>query len=185
MARQGFMDAPLDAPPTNFTALATFTAEANLWTPALWTPVNAFDMRAGKMYKCSGGGIMQSATAVSWTFTPRFGVSATPSSNITFGASAAVPTTGTVPASSPWYFEFTWVVSSLGLAASGCTATGNGFVVVPSTAILNGIVIPMGGAVPTTLDHTTNQGFILSATCGASASTNSLQVNWVVLQPLN
>lgn len=185
MARQGFMDMPLDAEPTDFTALATFTAEANLWTPNLWTPIPAFDMRAGKAYKLSCGGIMQSATGVNWTITPRFGQSATPGSNLSLGASAVVPAGGTVPAASAWYAELTMVVRSLGIAASGSAITASGFVIFPTTAVLSGQAIPIGGTVVSTADHTTAQGLILSATCGTSAGTNSIQARWAILQALN
>jgi hypothetical protein len=185
MARQGFADMPYDAPPASFTALNTFTAEANLFTPNLWTLIPAFDMRAGKIYMLRAGGICQSATAINWTFTPRIGTSATPASNATLGGSAVVPSGGIIPASSPWYAEFTMVVRSLGVAAAGATVTGNGFVVWPTTALLASQTISMGGTVATTVDHTINQGLVLSATCGTSSATNSIQCQWVQLQPQN
>jgi hypothetical protein len=185
MARQGFMDLPIDVPPASFTALSAFTAEANLWTPNLWSFIPAFDPRAGKAYKISGGGICQSATGINWTFTPRYGQSATPSSNLLLGASAVVPSGGVIPASSPWYFEFTLAFRSLGVAASGSSVTGNGFVVWPTTAVLASQVISMGGTVAATADQTTAQGLILSATCGTSSATNSIQAQWIALQALN
>jgi hypothetical protein len=138
-------------------------------------------MVPGKTYTLRCGGICQSASAVNWTFTPRFGVSATPASNLSLGASAVVPAGGTIPASSAWYAEFHMVVRSLNIAASLATVTGNGFVVWPTTAILAGQVIPMGGTVVTTADWTTAQGLILSATCGTSAGTNSIQAQWMSL----
>jgi len=171
----------LDAPPASATAQATFTAEAELWNPALWTPIPAFDMVPGKTYILRCGGICQSATTVNWTFTPRFGQSATATTNLNLGASAVVPAGGTIPASSPWYAEFVMVVRSLNIAASLATITGNGYVVWPTTAILSGQVIPMGGTVVTTADHTTNQGLVLDATCGTSAGTNSIQAQWMSL----
>jgi hypothetical protein len=185
VARQGFADQPLDLPPTNFPSLNTFTAEANIWVPSLWTSIPAFDMRAGKAYLIRAGGIMQSAASVTWLFTPRIGVSATPASNISLGASQTLTTPGIVPASSPWYMEFLVVVRSLGIAASGATLTGNGVINVPGTATTSTNDLSMGGAVPTNVDHTVNQGFVLSATCGTSAGTNLIQCNWVQLQPQN
>lgn len=185
MARQGFADQPMDLPPTNFPSLNTFTAEANIWTPALWTPIPAFDMRAGKAYLIRAGGIFQSASAVNWTFTPRIGTSATPASNVSLGATPTLSIPATVPASSPWYMEFLVVVRSLGIAASGATLTGNGVINLPGTATSASSDLIMGGLVPTTVDHTVNQGFVLSATCGTSAGTNLIQCNWVQLQPQN
>jgi ACT domain len=79
----------LDAPPASATALATFTAEANLWVPNLWTPIPAQDMVPGRTYTLRCGGIMQSATAVARTLTPRFGGSATPATNLSLGPTSA------------------------------------------------------------------------------------------------
>jgi hypothetical protein len=169
----------LDAPPSSPTALASFTSEAELWNPALWTPIPAFDMVPGKVYTLKCGGICQSATGINWTFTPRFGQSATAATNLSLGASAVVPSGGVIPASTPWYAEFSMVVRSLNIAASLATVTGNGFVVWPTTAVLSGQVIPMGGTVVTTADHTVNQGLILDATCGTSSATNTIQAQWM------
>jgi hypothetical protein len=171
----------MDAPPSAPTALATFTAEAELWNPALWTPIPALEMVVGAEYTLRCGGICQSATGINWTFTPRFGQSATAATNLSLGASAVVPSGGIIPASSPWYAEFHMVVRALNQAASLATIVGNGFVVWPTTAILPGQVIPMGGTVVTTADHTTNQGLVLDATCGTSSGTNSIQALWMVL----
>lgn len=171
----------LDAPPSSPTGLATFTAEAELWNPALWTPIPAYDMVPGKVYTLRCGGICQSATTVNWTFTPRFGQSATAATNLSLGASAVVPAGGTIPAASSWYAEFHMVVRSLNIAASLATITGSGFVVWPTTAILSSQTIVMGGTVVTNADHTTNQGLVLDATCGTSSGTNTIQAQWMYI----
>ena len=185
MSRQYFQDVTHDAWESAPASLNTFTAEANLWNPAILTPIPAFDMRAGKIYRYQFGGICQSATGINWTFTPRFGQSATPASNLLLGASAVVPSGGTIPASSPWYAEFILNVRSIGIAASAATVVGNGFIAWPTTAILSGQVIPFGGTVVTTADATTAQGFAFSVTCGTSSGTNLIQALWCVAQPLN
>lgn len=183
-ARQGFMSMDVnDFPPTNFTAVTASATETNLWTPAIWSPIPANDMRAGKCYKVSFGGVYTSTgTQGVLTFTPRAGQSSTPASNVTLGASNA-----TAPAASlsgqAWYGEFTMGIRSLGLAAAGATATGNGFVLVQGAAAATGINYVMGGAVPTTVDNTAASGLIVSLTI--SVASQSYQANWVVMQSLN
>jgi hypothetical protein len=165
--------------PTPPASLNTFTAEANLWNPAIWSSIPGDELVEGAVYTCKFGGICQSATGINWTFTPRFGQSATPSSNISFGASAVVPSGGTIPASSPWFGEFDFQVTSLNVAASLAKINGSGFIVWPTTAILAGQAIPMGGTLITTADQTTAQGFALSVTCGTSSATNLIQAQWI------
>jgi hypothetical protein len=185
MSRQYFQDVLRDGWDTAPASLNTFTAEANLWAPNLLTAIPAFDMRAGKMYRAQFGGICQSATAINWTFTPRFGQSATPSSNLLLGASAVVPSGGVIPASSPWWGEFVLTVRSTNIAASLATVVGTGHVVWPTTAVLSGQAIPFGGTVVTTADPTTAQGFAFSVTCGTSSATNLIQALWCAWQSLN
>ena len=185
MSRQTFTDAALPGPDTAATALASFTSEANLWNPAIETPIPALDLVAGKMYLLRCGGIMQSASAINWTFTPRFGQSSTPASNISLVASAVVPTTGTVPASSPWWAEFLLTCQKSGIVASGSTIIGTGFIILPNTATAFGLAVPMGGTSSAVADRTSAQGLVLSATCGTSSATNSIQALWRTLQALN
>lgn len=183
-ARQGFASMDVnDFPPTNFTAVTASATETNLWTPAIWSPIPANDMRAGKCYKVSFGGVYTSTgTQGVLTFTPRAGQSGTPASNVTLGASNA-----TAPAASltgaAWYGEFTMGIRSLGLAASGATATGNGFALVQGAAAATGINYVMGGAVPTTVDNTAASGLIVSLTI--SVASQSYQANWVVMRSYN
>lgn len=182
--RQGFMSMDVnDFPPTNFTAVTASATETNLWTPAIWSPIPANDMRAGKAYKVSFGGVYTSTgTQGVLTFTPRAGQSSTPASNATLGASNA-----TAPAASltgaAWYGEFTMGIRSLGLAASGATASGNGFVIVQGAAAATAINYVMGGTNPTNVDNTAASGLIVSLTI--SVASQSYQANWVIMQSLN
>jgi len=167
------------APPTSFTPVATTNVETNLWVPSIWTPIPANDMQAGKIYQGNAGGVLgTSSAAPTATWTPRCGQSATPSSNVTLGA-----TTGTTMIASlaavPWCWQFTLVIRSLGLAASGATGTGNGYIVIGGLTTAAGIVQSMGGAVPTTLDNTAATGLILSLTWGTNAAANTATCQWV------
>ena len=167
------------ANPSSFTAVNTTNAETNLWVPAIWTPIPANDMQAGKIYEHKSGGVLgTSSAAPTATWTPRVGQSATPSSNISMGA-----TTGTTMIASlaavPWFSQFTFMIRSLGLAASGCTGTGNGFIVIGGLTTAAGIVQSMGSTVPTTLDNTAATGYVLSNTWGTNAAANTVQCQFV------
>jgi hypothetical protein len=165
-------------PPTSHTAVNTTNVETNLWVPAIWTPIPANSMLAGKLYQANAGGVLgTSSAAPTATWTPRCGQSATPASNITLGA-----TTGTTMIASlaavPWSWQFTMNVRSLGLAASGATATGNGYIIIGGLTTAAGIVQSMGGTVATTIDNTAATGLILSNTWGTNAAANTVQAQW-------
>ena len=183
-SRQGFegMDVN-DFPPASFTAVTANATETNLWTPAIWTPIPANDMRSGKIYKVSFGGVFTStSTPGLLTWTPRCGQSSTPATNISLGASnvTAPPASLTTQA---WYGEFTMGIRSIGLAASGATATGNGFVFVQGAAAATAVVYTMGGSVPTNVDNTAATGLIVSLTI--SVASQSYTCQWVAMQSLN
>lgn len=165
-------------PPSSFTSVNTTNVETNLWVPAIWTPIPANSMYAGKLYQGNAGGVLgTSSAAPTATWTPRAGQSATPSSNVTLGA-----TTGTTMIASlaavPWTWQFTLLIRSLGLAASGATATGNGFIVIGGLTTAAGIVQSMGGTVATTLDNTAATGLILSNTWGTNNANNTVTAQW-------
>lgn len=182
--RQGFSGMDVnDFPPTNFTAVTTSSTETNLWTPAIWTPIPANDMRAGKVYKVSFGGIFSTnSTASTSIWTPRAGQSSTPATNVTLGASNTTAPPVSLSAQA-WYGEFTMGVRSIGLAASGATVTGNGFVVIQGAAAATGVMYVMGGAIPTTIDNTAASGLVVSLTI--SVTGQSYTCEWVVLRSYN
>lgn len=166
------------APPTSFSAVASTNVETNLWVPAIWTPIPANDMVAGKVYKVEAGGVLgTSSVAPTALWTPRCGQSATPSSNVTLGATTASTMIASL-AAVPWYWTFTMVIRSLGLAASGATATGNGYVTIGGLTTAVGVIQSMGGAVPTTIDNTAATGLILGLTWGASQANNTATCQW-------
>lgn len=173
------------ANPASFTSINTTNAETNLWTPAIWTPIPANTMYAGKVYKVTFGGIFStSSVAPTSLWTARAGQSATPASNVSLGASTAATMIASL-SSVPLYGEFTMVIRALGLAASGATATGNGFVVIGGITTAAGIVQSFGAGIPTTVDNTTASGLVVSQTWGTNALANALVCQWAFLRSLN
>lgn len=186
MGRQGFasMDV-VDAPPTSHAAIASTTTETSLWKAMLWGLIPAFDMRAGKVYKMSFGGIIQTTGTPTYIWTPRIlTADATPPTGISLGVSATV-TAGTIAASSPFFGEFTFVVRSLGIAAAGTTVTGNGFVVCAQAAGAVSQAIAFGASVPTTVDHTVATGLSISLTWSASSASNTCTCQWTAPRSYN
>lgn len=184
MSRQAFAGGELvDGPPASHTAVANTVTRTNLWNPALWTPIPQFDLKPGKIYTLRCGGIIGTTGTPTIIFNPTFGQSATPGSNIALGVSNTV-TLGTLSSAS-WNAEFVLCVRQLGIAASGCTVTGNGFVIVNGAAAAVGQAIPFGGTLVTTADHTTAQGLALDVTWGAASASNTITAQWTHLRPDN
>ncbi len=168
------------AAPSSFTAVASTNSETNLWVPGIWNPIPANSMMAGKVYQGNAGGVLgTSSAAPTATWTPRCGQSATPSSNVTLGA-----TTGTTMIASlaavPWTWQFTLVIRALGLAASGASGTGNGYVVIGGLTTATGVVQSMGGTVATTIDNTAATGLPLSLTWNNNHANNTATCQFVV-----
>ncbi len=168
------------ANPTSHTSVNTTNVETNLWVPAIWTPIPANSMITGKIYIGKAGGVLgTSSAAPTATWTPRCGQSATPSSNVTLGA-----TTGTTMIASlaavPWKWEFELAIRALGLAASGASGTGNGCIFIGGLTTAAGIVQVMGGTVASTLDNTAATGLILSNTWGTNAAANTVTAQYTV-----
>lgn len=184
MTRQGFTGQDsTDANPASFTAVVNSVADTMLWTSALWTPIPAFDMRAGKEYTVEAGGVISYVTAPTVIFTPRIG------SGVVADASLGPSTTTAQPAGSPvnapWYLRFTLAVRSLGVAAAGATVTGNGFVVIGAGAAVASQVLALGGLVPATVDHTIARALGCSFTWGTASASNTITCQYAVLRSYN
>jgi hypothetical protein len=165
------------ANPTSFTAVTASATETNLWVPAIWTPIPANDMTAGKIYKVSfGGAFTSTATQGVLTWTMRAGVSTTPATNVSLGLSNLTAPAASLT-SAPFFGEFTMVVRTLGLAAAGATVTGNGFVVTQGAAAATAITYTMGALLPATIDNTATSGMIMSLTI--SVASQSYTCQWV------
>lgn len=184
MSRQSFVASDVtDIPSASHTAVASTVTRTNLWVPALHTAISAYDVKPGKAYLLRCGGVISTTGTPTILFTPTFGQSATPGSNVSLGATTTF-TLGTLTAA-PWWAEFVLGIRSIGVAASGATGTGNGFVIIGGAAGAVGQAVPMGGSVPTTLDHTTAQGLVLDVTWGTSSASNTITAQWTLLQSLN
>jgi len=183
MARQSFTASDIaDFPPASHTAVANTTTRTNLWVPALWSPIAAYDMKPGKAYILRAGGIVSTtAGSQNLTVNPTFGQSATPSSNVALGS--AVVACGGSLSSAPWYAEFVMGCRQVGIAASGATVTGNGYFLVKDGTSTPFYVL--GGTVATTADHTTAQGLCLDVTWASASASNTITAQWTTLQSLN
>lgn len=186
MSRQSFTGPGLAGfPPASHTAVNTTVTRTNLWVPALWTPIPAFEPKAGTTYILRCGGVLGTTTGTNTIiFNPTFGQSATPATNVALGVSTTVTLTASLTAV-PWSAEFVLGFRQLGIAAAGATATGNGWVTIGGAAATAGIIIPIGGSVPTTLDHTVASGLCLDATWGTSNAANTITCQWTHLQTLD
>lgn len=184
MSRQSFVAADVaQFPPASHTAVANTTTRTNLWSPALWTSIPALDPAPGKAYLLRAGGVISTTGTPTIVFNPTFGQSGTPASNLALGASTTW-TLGTLSAA-PWYAEFVFGFRQLGIAASGASGTGNGFVCVGGASGAVGQSVPMGGTVVSTADHTAAGGLVLDVTWGTASASNTITCQWTLLQSLN
>lgn len=179
MSRQYFEELLVDPPLADLTAV-TATVETALWPVAPWSPVPAFDPRAGKIYMVRAGGIMSTGASGTLTITPRWG---TTTAGVSLGASIAQ----TVPVSvtnQPWLLQFILVFRAIGVAASGSTAVGTGVFTGPGTAATagSGLDVSFGGTVVTTADTTTTQGIFIGWTLSVAGSVTP---RYVAMTSLN
>jgi hypothetical protein len=141
------------------------------------------DPRAGKGYILRCGGVISATASPTLIFNPTWGQSATPATNIALGASTTF-TVGTITTAA-WHAEFVIGFRTVGLAAAGSTATGNGFVIISGAAAAVSQSIVLGGTVPTTIDQTVAGGMCLDVTWGTAAVGNTITAQWFHLQSLN
>lgn len=170
-------------PAGSHTAVANTTTRTNLWVPAIHTAIPALDPTPQKMYMLEAGGIISTTGTPTIIFNPTWGQSATPASNIALGATTTF-TLGTLTNAS-WYAYFKVGFRQVGTAASGCTITGSGYVIVSGAAGAVSQTVAMGGTVVTTADHTTAQGMVLDVTWGTASASNTITAQWSSLTPVN
>jgi hypothetical protein len=103
--------------------LPTITATTEtVLIPTVYTPIGAFDPKAGKVYQLVVGGTCTTGTAGTLTITPRFG---TTISGVSIGASQAqqyVPSITTAP----FLFIYYLVFRSIGLTGANSVCYGTG-----------------------------------------------------------
>jgi hypothetical protein len=179
MSRQYFMDTLVDPPLLNPLAAAIVaTTETALWPTALFSPINVGDIKAGKVYKVSAGGIYTTSTSGTLVITPRIGTS---TSGIALGANTAV----NVPVSLtnvPWYLEFTMVIRTVGLAGTNSTAIGSGFFVGSGAGTVGTALSFAIGGTSATFDASITQGLFMGWTLSVAGSCTP---QWVLFQSMN
>lgn len=194
-ARQGFASADTnDGNTAAFTAVNTSTSELNILgaTQALvnqYCAIPTNDARAGKMYRVNFTGLYGNTGTPTLIFTPRWGSSTTPATNVTFGASVTYQTiTGTTAL--PIYGQFDVTIRTSPPGATAGTAWGQGFVIlgIPITSLLTCHTLYMGGTqatIDTTGQGTAGCGITINATWSASSSSNTITVEQWSLRSLN
>lgn len=182
-AGQGFASLDTMRFPTNIQSAVTASAtRTNLWDPTVDCIIPALDMQVGKGYNCKFGGTgTATGTQGLLTWTPSEGVSGTPASNHTYGASNV-----TAPAASitcPWFGEFTFGVYAVDLARTAISSRGNGYVITQGAAAATGIMYVMGGTNVTSTNNKAATGFVVDLTI--SVASQSYTCNWVLLRSYN
>ena len=123
MSRQYLMDTLVDPPAADLAAFTTLTTETLLWNPALFSPIPAYDMRAGKVYKLTASGVITLPAATgSFTINPRAGLVIGSNS---MGTSGPMTSPGAT-AAKVWLLEFFMTARSIA-AAGGVASVVNGW----------------------------------------------------------
>src|SRR5262245_10000522 len=120
MSRQYFADVLVDPVAADFPTI-TATTETVL-IPTVYTPIGAWDPKAGKVYELRVGGTCTTGAAGTLTITPRFGTTV---SGVSIGASGAqnyVPSITTAP----FVFRYFLVFRSIGLTGANSVCYGTG-----------------------------------------------------------
>ena|SRR5215469_988878 len=157
MSRQYFDDTLTEPINADFTTI-TATTETVL-IPTAYTPINAMEPRAGKVYELVVGGTVTTGTAGTLTITPRFG---TTISGVAIGGSPAqnyVPSITTAP----FLFRYYLIIRALGIAGANSTIYGCGQWV-------------SGGAVATAASQTSVN---VAATTTASVDVTVASALWI------
>lgn len=185
MSRQYFMDLIQEPVLSDLLTYSTVTTEGMLWPVALFTPINAWDARPGKLYKLTAGGIITlPASTGSVTLTPRWGQSATVASNVTMGASGALFSPGATT-NRPWILDLYVLCRTVG-ATAGATSTVIGWGDFKTQGLLTTgsapFVLTLGGT-SATVDVGVATGIGISIIWGTTAG--SITTQFAALQSCN
>lgn len=173
-------------PPANLrAAINTTTTETNLWDPGLWAPLPVAEMQAGKAWSLDFGGVHGTTATPAISFRARCGTNnSAPPTGVDLGVGPTV-TLGTFTAQ-PFTGSAIFGCRSIGVAASGATITGSGFVVCSAAAAATVTpVCAFGGAIPATVDNFTAQGFSVSVIWGTNSASNTLTPQWLMYRAVN
>ena len=177
----GFAGAPLpNTEPVVAPAAATGSvSETNLYTPATttnaeWALMPQGSIRAPQAWYVFITGIFSTSVAgQTFTWTTRVGTSATPSSNVSLGASGALnPNAGSTIATGLFFYTGIMTIRTPGTSGTiynNATITQN-TTTTPATAVVSAVYGNTAGTVDTSLQ----QGYVLSVTLSNSAATAQL-----------
>ena len=122
MARQYLQEGPyVDPPVADALAANAATTATDMWSGAIFTPLLAYDAKAGKIYGIEAGGLITTAATGALTISPGLGTS-TPGT--TLGASIAQTVPVSAP-SGPWFMSARFVVLTIS-ATAGAQSTIKG-----------------------------------------------------------
>lgn len=151
--------------------------------------IPANDAYAGKVYEVKLGGTYGNTGTPTMIFTPRWGSSTTPATNVTLGASPAwTSITGT--SALPYYIQFTLTIRTAPPGTTLGTALGTGFVElgIPVTSSQMTATQMMGNTaatIDTSGQGTAGCGITMNLTWSASSSSNTSTCQWWTLSSLN
>src|SRR6516164_1196236 len=157
MSRQYFGDVLTEPIGSAYTTIVATTETVLI--PTAFTPINAMEPRAGKVYELIVGGTVTTGTAGTLTITPRFG---TTIGGVSIGISPAqnyVPSITTAP----FYFRYLLCFRSLGIAGANSVCYGVG-------------QWQSGGAIATASSGTS---ITLAATTTASVDVTVASALWI------
>lgn len=121
--RQKF-EAPEAIPPlASLAAVTGGTAEVNLWSPSIWTPIAGSNYaEPGMQFIVEAYGVCTypATTPGTTAFTARIGTSATPATNTILGAASSAAA-GTTQTGVPWHLSGLLTVRTLGLPGANST----------------------------------------------------------------
>jgi hypothetical protein len=157
MSRQYFDDTLTEPINADFATITAITETVLI--PTVYTPINAMEPRAGKVYELIVGGTVTTGTAGTLIITPRYG---TVIGGVSIGVS---PTQNYVPSitTAPFFFRYLLAFRSIGIAGANSVVYGCGQWV-------------SGGAVGTAASQTSVN---VAATATASVDTTVAAALWI------
>jgi hypothetical protein len=181
MSRQYFEDLPNEPLAIANSVVNFATSELALFPNVSQIAIPTADVRPGKVWRLTAGGIMTlAASSTTLIITPRWG---TTTSGVTLGASAA-QTVAQATAASAWWLTGLLMCRAVGLSGTNSTFIAQGIFHgggVLATAS-SGIQLPFGGTQSASCDPTLG-GFFIGMTFATTGTTMTPQV--VCLQSLN
>lgn len=193
--RQGFAGMDFnDGNTAAFAAINTSSAELNMIgaTQALinqFCTIPANDARAGKVYELWMSGNYGNTGTPTMVFTPRWGSSTTPATNVTLGANGAwTSITGTTALGYMVDFRLNVLTSPPGATLGTALGRGTVFLGIPVTSSQVVAAIHIGGTqgtIDTTGQGTAGCGITMNLTWSASSASNTQTCQQFHLRALN